>query len=414
MSVLRNKRIILGLTGGIAAYKGAELCRLLVKAGVDVAVIMTDSAQRFIAPMTLEVLSGHPVGTSLWATLSDTNSDQRQIHHTEAGRHADCIVIAPATANFVGRLSHGLADDLLTSVVMASTIPVLICPAMNVEMFHNPLVEQNFARLREISRYHIMPPGVGDLACGVIGEGRLAEPVDIVAALERLFSAKDLASRHFLITAGPTHEHLDPVRYLTNPSTGKMGYALAVAAAERGAKVTLISGPVHLPQPASVHVESIVTADEMANAVARHIATADVLIMAAAVSDWRPEVYHSQKVKKENSGSGASQAVMFTRTRDVLLETVGYHGIIRVGFAAETDNVFENAKDKLIRKKLDLIVANDVATTQARQTGFGSDTNAGWLLFSDERIEELPLMSKKDFAHRILDATQTIQRGASA
>lgn len=410
MSVLRNKRIILGITGGIAAYKGAELCRLLVKSGCDVSVIMTESAQRFISPMTLEVLSGRPVGISLWATISDTSSAQRQIHHTEAGRHADCIVIAPATANFVGRLSHGLADDLLTSVVMASTTPVLICPAMNVEMFHNPLVQQNFARLSEISRYSVVPPGSGDLACGVIGEGRLAEAADILAALERVFLPKDLTNRNFLVTAGPTHEHFDPVRYLSNPSTGKMGYALATAAQERGATVQLVSGPVHLPTPPDVELVSVVSAEQMAEAVEQYIAKTDVLLMAAAVSDWRPEIYQAQKVKKETSNRDPSRHVMLTRTRDILLETKRHHNVVRVGFAAETEHILQHAKDKLVRKELDLIVANDVAAPQTSQTGFGTDTNAGWLVFSDGRTEELPLMTKKAFAHRILDAIVTIRK----
>ncbi len=400
---LQNRQILLGITGGIAAYKAAELARNLVRAGADVHVVMTESATRFITPLTLEALTGNPVGTSLWSTRAGAEQDSREIHHTEAGRHADAIVIAPATANFIGRTAHGLADDLLSSILLASNCPVLLAPAMNAEMWKNPLVQRNLETLQSLDRYHTVGPGVGELACRVTGPGRLAEPREILESLERVLrdqsSTRDLEGHRIVVTAGPTREHIDPVRFLSNPSTGRMGFALANAAAQRGAAVTLVHGPVDGDIAPSIERVPVISAEEMLQAVETALEGADVLVMAAAVADWRPTLSAEHKQKK----SEGPLALEMVRTPDILQETAGWPGLMRVGFAAETQDLLEHARDKLERKKLDILIANLVGPS-AEGTGFGTETNGGWILTNQGRETELPLLSKSAFADQILDS----------
>ena len=409
---LQNRQILLGITGGIAAYKAADLARHLVRAGADVHVVMTESATRFVTPLTLEALTGNPVGTSLWDTTEGAEEGAREIHHTEAGRHADCIVIAPATANFIGRTANGLADDLLSSILLASRCPVLLAPAMNAEMWKNPLVAKNLETLTALDRYHTVGPGVGELACRVTGPGRLAEPAEIVDALRAVLrkhaEERDLEGRRIVVTAGPTREHIDPVRFLSNPSTGRMGFALANAAARRGAEVTLLHGPVQGEIAARVKPVPILSAEDMLAAVQGSLEGADVLIMAAAVADWRPSVSADQKQKK-TSGPLALEMV---RTPDILQETVQAPGVLRVGFAAETEDLLVHAREKLARKSLDLLVANEVGPA-AEGTGFGTPTNGGWILNAQGQETEVPLVTKADFAERVLDAIRERLQGDS-
>ncbi len=394
MTSLHNRRILLGITGGIAAYKTPELVRELVRRGAEVHVVMTESAQQFVTPLSLEVVSGHPVGTSLWVTQE--SGENREIHHTEAGRHADILVIAPATANFLGKAANGLANDLLDNIVLASTCPVLVCPSMNVNMYDNEVVAKNRETLNSLPRMTLLDPDSGELACGVEGKGRLPEPTRIADAIEDLLSKGDLAGKSIVITAGPTREPIDPVRFLSNPSTGKMGFALAERALARGAKVSLIHGPVHLSPPSDCVTQEVETAREMKDAVAHAIPTSDILIMAAAVADWTPAEPAAQKEEKQDE----SKALPMIRTPDILVETKDLGPHIRVGFAAQTHDLLEKAREKRIRKGLDLIVANPVSRAGA---GFAADTNEGYLI-TDEGETPLPSMEKRTFADRILDA----------
>jgi len=406
MDALQGKKILLGITGGIAAYKSAELARALIKQGASVRVVMTESAQRFITPLTLEVLTGHPVGTSLWDTREE--GEQKEINHTEAPRDIDWILIAPATANFLGRVSHGLADDLLSNILLASHCPVFLCPAMNTEMYNNPLVQANLNRLDSMERFTLMEPASGELACGVVGVGRMPEPSEIVEALAVAIDApkttvseiqNDLEGKQIVITAGPTREHVDPVRFLSNPSTGKMGYALAAAATQRGATVTLIHGPVNLEIPAGVKAIGITSAQEMSEAVKGSLDGADALIMAAAVADWTPESPSNTKERKTEG----PRSLSLERTPDILMETREGWNVLRVGFAAETHDVLASGREKLQRKSLDLIAVNQVGAP-GLETGFGTPTNAGWILSASGAEVEVPLVDKTTFAHRLLDA----------
>lgn len=402
MSALLGKRILLGVTGGIAAYKSPELVREFVRQGAEVHVILTESAARFVTPLTLEVVSGNPVGTSLW-NMQD-NGEHKEIHHTEAGRHADLIVVAPATAHFLARTACGLASDLLDNILLASTSPVLIAPSMNVLMHENPIVEGHRKTLENMERFTLMEPDEGHLACNVQGKGRLPAAVDIAKAASSLLLPGDLAGCRMVITAGPTQEALDPARFLSNPSTGKMGFALAASARKRGADVTLIHGPVHLAPLAGVRSLSVRRAVEMHEAVVRAIADADVLIMAAAVADWTPKNTSTEKEAKHSE----ERSVTFVRTLDILRETQSLGPAIRVGFAAQTHDLRENALRKLKNKGLDLIVANPIGTPDA---GFGSDSNQGIILGKDGSEETLPPMSKESFAERILDAIERRRGG---
>jgi phosphopantothenoylcysteine decarboxylase / phosphopantothenate---cysteine ligase len=386
----KDKRILLGVSGGIAAYKAAELARRLTVAGAQVKVVMTRSAQEFVGPATFGGLTGQPVSASLWGEKVNP------MEHIFLGQQVDAIVIAPATANLIGKLAGGIGDDLLSTIMLAATRPVLVCPAMNCEMWANPAVQENVARL-SARGLEIMPPAAGELACGTSGYGRLPEPEAIVEALARLVCRQDLAGRQVLVTAGPTHEDLDPVRFLTNRSSGKMGYALARVAWRRGASVTLVSGPTALADPYGIEVVRVRSAKEMLTAVRERFPAAEALIMAAAVSDYRAKRLSEQKLKRE----AAAQQVNLVQNADILKELAALKKRqVMVGFAAETGNLVAEAERKLKEKSLDLIVANDV---NQPDSGFAVDTNVVTLVSRDEAPRPLPLLTKEEVAEIILD-----------
>ncbi len=389
--MLSEKRILLGVTGGIAAYKAAELIRSFVKAGARVRVVMTESACRFITPMTLGTLSGGEVYTDTFQTTRDG-----EIPHIDLAYWADLVVVAPATANILGKIAGGMGDDLLSTTMLAVTAPVLLCPAMNSNMYANPAVQANIKKLSEMG-YRVLDADSGDLACRTTGPGRLPDTADIVEAVETILAKKDLAGVRVLVTAGPTQEPLDPVRFITNHSSGKMGFALAQAARRRGADVTLVSGPVSLEAPPGVEVVPVQDARSMRDAVMSRLAGADVIIKAAAVSDYRPSETSLSKIKK----SDETLTVTLERNPDILASVGEEKGNrILVGFAMETEDLVENAQRKLVSKNLDLIVANDLSEPGA---GFRHDTNAVRILDRDGGVETLPLMDKKEVADRVLD-----------
>ena len=393
--MLKDKRIVLGITGGIAAYKSAELTREFIKKGAMVRVIMTKNAAAFITPLTLQTLSGHPVFTDMFAPLVDFD-----MAHISLAEYADVIVIAPATANIIGKIDAGLADDILTTTVMATKAPVLICPAMNVNMYNNAIVKENISRLTARG-YLFMAPGYGELACKAEGYGRLPDIPDILEEVESILTVKDLKGEKILVTAGPTREPFDPVRYITNYSSGKMGYALAIAAKRRGANVTLISGPTALPAPRDIKFIPVASAVDMRDAVMEHLDSVTVVIKAAAVADYRPSLRSAAKIKK---GDGVN--LELERNPDIILEVGRKKGnCILVGFAVETENLVENARNKMKKKNMDIIVANDVTKEGA---GFGYDTNIIKILSPDGEIESIPLMSKMEVADRILDRVKKI------
>jgi len=385
------KTVVLGVSGGIACYKAVELVRLLVQDGFDVSVIMTREAMEFVTPLTFQTLSGHPVATEMFSLTQES-----EIGHINLADRADLLVIAPATANTIGKIAAGIADDLLTTVVMATQAPLLLVPSMNVHMYENPILQENIQKLKKLGN-HFMEPAEGYLACGYEGKGRLPEAPDIVEEIQRLLKKKDLAGERLLITAGPNHEPLDPVRYLSNRSSGKMGYALARQGLRRGADVTLMSGPTSLASPAKVRLISVKTGAEMRKAVLKEFPKATTVLMAAAVADYHPEKIISRKIKREK---GPVQLSL--RPSPDILKEIGMRkdGKILVGFAAETETLVANAKKKLREKNLDLIVANDV-TKQG--SGFDSDTNVATLLDRDGHVRPLPLMSKDELADRIYD-----------
>ena len=393
--MLKGKKIVLGITGGIAAYKSAELTREFIKKEAFVRVIMTKNATEFITPLTLQTLSGHPVFTEMFAPLADFD-----MAHISLAEYADIIVIAPATANIIGKIASGLADDILTTTVMATKAPVLICPAMNVNMYNNAIVKENIGRIT--ARGHLfMAPGYGELACKAEGYGRLPEIPDIVEEVESILTPKDLKGERILVTAGPTREPFDPVRYITNYSSGKMGYALAIAGKRRGAHVTLISGPTALPAPRDIKFIPVASAVDMRDAVMDHLDSATVVIKAAAVADYRPSLRSAAKIKK---GDGLD--LQLERNPDIILEVGRKKGSrILVGFAVETENLVENARNKMKKKNMDIIVANDVTKEGA---GFGHDTNIIKILSPEGGIENIPLMSKMEVADRILDRVKKI------
>ena len=393
--MLKDKKIVLGITGGIAAYKSAELTREFVKKEAFVRVIMTKNAAEFITPLTLQTLSGHPVFTNMFTPLTDFD-----MVHISLAEYADIIVIAPATANVIGKIAAGLADDILTTTVMATKAPVLICPAMNVNMYNNAIVKENIGRIT--ARGHLfMAPGYGELACKAEGYGRLPEIPDIVEEVESILTPKDLKGEKILVTAGPTREPFDPVRYITNYSSGKMGYALAIAGKRRGAHVTLISGPTVLPAPRDIKFIPVASAVDMRDAVMDHLDSATVVIKAAAVADYRPSLRSAAKIKK---GDGLD--LQLERNPDIILEVGRKKGSrILVGFAVETENLVENARNKMKKKNMDIIVANDVTKEGA---GFGHDTNIIKILSPEGGIENIPLMSKMEVADRILDRVKKI------
>ena len=403
---LTGRRVVLGVTGGIAAYKAAELCRLLTKAGADVRVILTDAATQFITPLTMQTLSGHPVGRQLFDL-----TEESQIGHIRLADEADLIVIAPATADAIARLAAGMANDLLAAVVLASHAPVLLAPAMNVNMWQNPITQSNLARLLGGDgggRFATVGPDRGPLACGWVGQGRLIEPAEILLAAEQQVArTRDLAGRHVVVTAGPTREPIDEVRFLGNRSSGKMGFAVAAAAAARGARVTLIAGPVALPTPAGVASRiDVETAETMGRALAGATAAADVVVMTAAVADFRPAAPVAGKLSRRALGDGQALAVALAPNPDLLAElgrTRRGALPVLVGFAAEAGGgagLVARAREKLAEKRCDLIVANDIS---AAGIGFGADENEVTLVFADGQIVALPRASKLAIAHEIWD-----------
>jgi phosphopantothenoylcysteine decarboxylase/phosphopantothenate--cysteine ligase len=385
-----GKRIVVGVTGGIAAYKAAEVVRRLVGCGARVKVVMTRSAQEFVGPMTFAALSRDKVATAMFGPESDP------LEHIALGQEVDAIVVAPATANFIGKAAGGIGDDLLTTVILAATRPILLCPAMNAEMWANPVVQGNLARLQGRG-FQVMEPAAGSLACGAVGPGRLPEPEVIVEAVAGLLSPRDLAGWKVLVTAGPTHEDFDPVRFLTNRSSGKQGYALARVARRRGADVTLVSGPTCLPAPYGVQCVMVRSARDMQVEVKERFADVDVLLMAAAVSDYRPTQVEIRKIKRAHE----EMAYHLTQNPDILkqMAPLKHHQIV-VGFAAETHDLEAEARRKMREKHLDLIVANDV---NRPDSGFQVDTNEVTLIPRVGDPVPLPLMSKEEVAAHILD-----------
>jgi len=390
--VLTGKRILLGVTGSIAAYKAVELLRELMKREAEVQVVMTEAATRFVAPLSFETLSRQPVLLDMFTLAYGS-----QIGHIAATARADLFVIAPATANTIAKLAHGLADDFLANIYLASRCPVLVAPAMDSDMYQHAAVQENLARLRGRG-IHVVGPASGELASGLVGPGRLVEPAEIVEAMEKLLvPSGDLAGEVVLVTAGPTREPLDPVRYISNRSSGKMGYAVAEGAARRGARVILVSGPTALPPPREVQVVQVETAQEMYDAVLAHLEATTVVIKAAAVADYRPKQVAREKIKKDER----VPEVTLESTPDILAEVGKRKGRrILVGFAAETHDLVANARKKLQRKNLDLMVANDVSQPGA---GFDADTNVVKILDAKGGVEELPLLPKPAVADRILD-----------
>jgi phosphopantothenoylcysteine decarboxylase/phosphopantothenate--cysteine ligase len=390
-------RITLGVTGGVAAYKAAELVRRLQQEGFSVEVVMTRAAREFITPLTFASLTGKKVITGLFAESSGEANLESAIEHIAVAQRTDLLLVAPATADILAKFSRGISDDFLSTLYLATTAPVVVAPAMNVNMWNHPATQENLEHLRDRG-VHVVNPDEGYLACGMTGAGRLAGQDAIVAAVrEVLRIRRDLEGQTILLTAGPTQEELDPVRFLTNKSSGRMGYAVAEAAAQRGAKVILISGPTALETPAGVRRVDVRTASEMLQAVEQHFSEATMGIFAAAVADYRPVQSLSQKLKK----TGGEIVLHLEQNPDILVTAARKKGNRQVvGFAAETENVAENARKKLKDKNADLIVANDVT---AEGAGFDVDTNVVTLFARDGRDLPLPKLSKREVAHRILD-----------
>ncbi len=406
-------RITLGVTGGVAAYKAAELVRRLQQDGFTVQVVMTRSAREFITPLTFAALTGQKVITDLFAESGGEANLESAIEHIAVAQRTDLLLVAPATADILAKFARGIADDFLTTLYLASTAPVVVAPAMNVNMWNHAATQENVEMLRARG-VKIVDPDEGYLACGMTGAGRLAGQEAIVAAVhEALHAVRDLAGEKVLVTAGPTHENVDPVRYLTNRSSGKMGYAVAEAAARRGAQVILVSGPTSLEAPAGVERIGVQSAEEMHHVVLEKVAGCSIAIFAAAVADYRPAEPAGQKIKRNNEPT----TIALEPTPDILASVARNKGQrFIVGFAAETDHVAENARKKLAAKSVDLMVANDVT---AEGAGFDHDTNVVTLLARDGRDLALPRMSKSEVAQRILDevvrlrsASRTAQRSA--
>jgi phosphopantothenoylcysteine decarboxylase/phosphopantothenate--cysteine ligase len=389
---LAGKRVLLGVSGSIAAYKAVEVLRELTRRGAEVRVAMTAAAERFVAPLTFATLSRQPVLTDLYSL-----DYGREIAHVAAPGRAHLLLVAPATANLIARFAHGQADDFVTNIYLAATCPVLLAPAMDADMYRHPAVQENLETLRRRG-VRIVGPASGELASGLVGPGRLSEPAEIVAAAEALLLARqDLAGQVVLVTAGPTQEPLDPVRYLSNRSSGRMGFAVAEAARDRGARVILVAGPTELAPPAGVEVVRVTTAEEMWAVIIDRFREATVVVKAAAVADYRPAQARPHKLKKQEAGLRLD----LEPTPDILGD-LGQRkkGQVLVGFAAETDEVVANARDKLAKKNLDLIVANDV---RAPGAGFGVETNRVTILGRNGAAEALPVLPKREVAERLLD-----------
>lgn len=391
--MLTGKKILLCVTGGIAVYKAAALTSKLTQAGAQVKVILSESAVNFVAPLTFQALSRHDVYTDTF-----DEKDSKVIAHIDLADWADLILVAPATANVIGKLANGIADNMITTTLLAASSPIWIAPAMNVHMYSHPAVQKNIETLYGFG-CRFIEPSEGYLACGYVGKGRLEEPEKITEIISEFFkpSRLELSGRKVVITAGPTREKIDPVRYITNHSTGKMGYAIAEAAVSSGAEVVLISGPVSINAPAGLKLIKVESAEEMYQAALNEFDYADVVIKTAAVSDYRPKVASAQKMKKQPG----DEVLELERTKDILFE-LGQkkEKQILIGFAAETEQVEEYAKGKLMKKNADMIVANNVT---AEGAGFGTDTNIVTLFKKDGSSEKLPLMSKRDVAVKVLE-----------
>ena len=387
--MLNGKTIILGVTGSIAAYKAVDIASQLAKSDARVNVIMTEAATEFVAPLTFQTITGRSVVTEMFELASESN-----IEHISLAEAADVIVIAPATANIIAKLAAGIADDMLCCTVLASKAPVIIAPAMDTSMYENPITQDNLSKLRA-RNFITVGPILGRLASGKEGLGRLADIKDIIDTIcQVLGKNEDLAGKHIVVTAGGTQEPIDPVRYITNRSSGKMGYALAEAARDRGAKVTLITAPTSLPRPAGMEAVNVCTAQEMYQATKDAVSQTDALIMAAAVADFRPTRAAKDKIKKGQD----KLTLEFERTPDILGSIKG--DFIKVGFAAESSNLVENAKQKLYQKGINLIVANDIT---ASDSGFGADNNRVTIIDQEGKIDNLPLLPKREIADKILD-----------
>ena len=399
-SEMKKPCVVLGVTGGIAVYKACELLRLLQKRGIDVFVVMTQNACRFVAPLTFETLSGHPVAVDTF-----DRPQTWEVEHIALAKRANLFLIAPATANIIGKMACGIADDMLSTTVMATRAPVLVAPAMNTGMWENAAVQQNVETLRARG-VEIVAPVSGHLACGDSGAGKL-EDVEVIAerACEMLFAKKDMEGLRVMVTAGPSREALDPVRYISNRSSGKMGYAIAQAAQKRGAEVTLLSGPVAIEAPLGVKLVPFTTTQELLDRASELAREQDLLIQAAAPADYRAKEVAPQKIKKQG---GEPMTFTLVENPDVAatLGKAKRSGQVFVGFAAETNDVLAHAKDKLARKNLDMIVANDVTRPGA---GFDVDTNIVTLITKDGQ-EALPMMSKAEVAQRILDRALALRR----
>ncbi len=386
----KSKTIVLGITGSISAYKAADLAARFTKDGFRVDAVFTESAMKFASPMTLRNLTGRPVVTTMWEL-----STEFSVEHVALSEAADVVLVAPASANIIARLANGIADDMLTCTVLATKAPVIIAPAMNDNMWANQVTQDNVAKLKKRG-FIFVGPAYGRLASGKMGLGRLTELDEIYGVTLQVLGKKgDLAGKHIVVTAGGTQEPVDPVRCLTNRSSGKMGYAIAEAARNRGAAVTLISGPTAVTKPAGIKVVDVKTAEEMLKAVLEATKKADALIMAAAVADFRPARASGSKIKRRELGD---LTLKLEKTPDILEQARG--NFIRVGFAAESDNVIANAADKAKRKGLDLIVANNITE---KGSGFGTDTNRVAIIDSKGKVDELPLMSKYEVAEKLLD-----------
>jgi len=396
MANIEGKKIVIGITGSIAVYKSAELVRHLKKAGAIVHVAMTENATWFVTPLTFETLSGNRVIEDMFSQPGTS------IDHVSLGQESDCIVIAPATANFIGKIAHGIGDDFLSTLILAATTKILICPAMNKEMFANSIVQSNILSLQERG-FIVMEPEEGMLATGVVGLGRFPDPLAIMEEIQYLLANKDLQGLKTLVTAGPTIEYIDPVRMISNKSTGKMGYAIAKAARRRGADVTLVTGPTHLDPPKGIHMLNVETAEEMRAAVMDHYRDKEVIIKAAAVSDYKP----LDKAKEKQKKKAGKTMVEMMPTPDILAELGKDKGNrILVGFAAETTDHVANALNKIRKKNLDLIVLNDVSKDDR---GFAAETNEVRMIDSKGNEEVVPLMSKDEVADKILDRIKYLQ-----
>lgn len=392
--MLKEKNIVLGVTGGIAVYKAADLVSRLVKKGYNVDVIMTEAAEEFLNSLTFQTMSNNPVYRDMFQNVKNYD-----VEHISLAKKADIILVAPATANTIGKIANGIADNLLTTVIMASSSKVIFAPAMNTEMYNNPIVQENMKKLEELS-YEFIDPGVGLLACGDYGAGKMAEPAEIVEYLESSFLEKDLDGLKILITAGPTIEPIDPVRFISNHSSGKMGYSIAKEAVKRGADVVLVSGPTSLEKPKGVDLVSVRTTQEMFDAVGEYFPDCQILIKAAAPSDYRPKDFSNKKIKKRQNESN-SLDIQMVKNPDI----VKHYGNMKknqivIGFAAETDNLEKYAEEKMKEKNLDFIVANDVTVEGA---GFKGDTNIVTIIENTGASNSYPLISKDMVASLILD-----------